>query len=813
MAAQSCRPRRIEIVLAALVAVAIASPAGATPPTIQHFTATRSDLNLITLDWQVSGGDSSNLLYIYDDIGFRAQACRTLPQPPGCSTTKRVTNGGVYRYTLSVRNAALEFATQTVEITVLDLPAPASQTANVDVDMLNVQQQSIWWQHAPSSAGFVRIYGTAPFAPPIADNQPTTGTYPVPASALAIGRNIYTIQYCERPPSNSNVPALCSDGVPFVFNVRPAHFAGDYRQFVPAGQSLTLSWSGSGNWWFVEAPSLNIGTWVTQPTYTVPASALTQGVHQFKVTSCIFGGRCSNRFDIYAPQAGVVTFTVGFQSVNQGTVVGNLAPSSGGTAIPLTAPRTGTFYPIVPSGSTVAANANVAAVITEDKDFKQVIVGQQQSLATWSSRTWSTDFTSAYYDTQARPTTGDALDVTFDSAGGIWQLGEFSYGIAHVAGGALTHHDVPTARAWNPSSGLYERVTPFGSGLSGNPRNVAYTELGERVIDTGSAVWFTQGGGLFFTGVANYSRIVRFDRNGVDSAATPDDDRMCAIHVPGDNAAVIGIASDGQRIWFLESSRKVLGWLDPATFAWPCNNFLDYGNAQAVQAAETANRCTSPTQQGCIHEIALPASAGFPAHVVVDATDGYVWFSTFANFGSGNVVGRYPLAGGNVETFPLPDSIGTTLAHGFPWQIRVDAEAVYLNEYGDNDLIRFDKHGSSCTALVNGQNPCMKEIHVPVRSPDVAMHSIDLVGTRLWFTLANEAGGAVDRSASTFGYVDVAAWKAGAPTGVLYIGLETLGDLSAGRYHSFRGIDVTPQGQVALADMRTDEVIRLDPHP
>jgi hypothetical protein len=211
-------------------------------------------------------------------------------------------------------------------------------------------------------------------------------------------------------------------------------------------------------------------------------------------------------------------------------------------------------------------------VITEDKDFKQVIVGQQQSLAAWSSRSWTDDFTAKHYDTQARPTTGDALDVVIDSAGGIWQIGEFSSGIAHVAG-EITHHDVPTARTFNSSTGLYEKVKPFGSSLFG-VHNVPYTELGERVIEAGSAIWFTQGGGLLFSGTGNYSRLVRFDRNGVDSPATPDDDRMCAIHVPGDNSEVIGISWDGQRIWFLEGTRGVLGWFDPATWQWPCNNFL-----------------------------------------------------------------------------------------------------------------------------------------------------------------------------------------------------------------------------------------------
>lgn len=666
--------------------------------------------------------------------------------------------------------------------------------------MLNVQPQTLWWLHAPSPVGFVRI---SKFSI-VADNMPTSGTYMVVPSALTVGRNIYTIQYCERPVSDSTV--LCSDGVPFVFNVRPAHFAGDYRRFVPVGQSLTLTWSGSGNYWFLEAPTLNFGAWVSQSTYTVPASVLTPGVHSFKLISCLFtgtGATCSNRVDIYAPQAGVVTFMVTANTpVSAGNVVGSLAPTSGGAAIDLKAPRAGTFVPLVAGGSSVAANADLAIINTDDKDTKEVIVGQTDSLATWTSRTWSTDFTGAFWDTQTRPTTGDPLDIAFDSSGGIWQLGEFSSGIAHVNGGALTHHDVPLARTWNSSSALWEKMNPFGSSFYGLFYKTFKTDLGERVVDTGSAVWFTQGGGFYYPPPGDYSRLVRFDRNGVDSPGTPDDDRICAIHVPGDHTGIIGIAWDGQRVWFAES-RGVLGWFDPATM--PCNNFLDYSNSQAVQAVDDANRCITPTQEGCIHEIPLPA---LPAHVVIDPADGYVWFSFFFS-ATGMGLGRYPLAGGAVETFPLPNPIDA----GGPWQLRADAEAVYIGEYGDSDLIRFDKHGTNCTALVNGRNPCMQEIHVPLKALGVALHSIGLVGNRLWFTLANEGAGTVDRNASTFGYVDAATWKAGAPAGVLYTGLDTLGDLNAGRYHSFRGIDVTPQGQVALADMRTDEIVRLDPRP
>jgi hypothetical protein len=53
------------IVLAALSA---SSPAGATPPTIPTFTATVSDLNMVTLSWVTIGGYDSNpyrLVYIH----------------------------------------------------------------------------------------------------------------------------------------------------------------------------------------------------------------------------------------------------------------------------------------------------------------------------------------------------------------------------------------------------------------------------------------------------------------------------------------------------------------------------------------------------------------------------------------------------------------------------------------------------------------------------------------------------------------------------------------------------------------------------
>src|SRR5262245_18972599 len=87
------------------------SPASAAPPVVT-FSGAVSDTNLVTLTWTVTGNDSSNLLYIYEDIGFKAADC-IAGAPSGCSFSFRARFGGVSRYTLSVKNAAGEYTNVT----------------------------------------------------------------------------------------------------------------------------------------------------------------------------------------------------------------------------------------------------------------------------------------------------------------------------------------------------------------------------------------------------------------------------------------------------------------------------------------------------------------------------------------------------------------------------------------------------------------------------------------------------------------------------------------------------------------------------
>lgn len=803
-------------IVAIAVTLAIAAAPWAThaaPPAIVDFSATVAQRNRITLHWQVEGATASNLLYIYDSVGFRPVACPDR-QPAGCSTSFRVDRGGTHRYTLSVRNDAMEYANRSIDVQISVLSAPAAP-ARIDVDVLDPQPQTFSWSR--SGSGFVRLLLPGSAFPPAVE-YPATGSYTVPATDLPVGRHTYELQYCERFAPNE-LP-LCSPARGMTFVVGPARFAGAYRRFVPAHQPVSLSWSGSGSFWHLSAPSLGIqGVWLTHPSYTVPGQRVIAGLHRIELVSCASGPGgdiCSNRADITAPVAGTVAFAwPDGTSVTADQSVATLAPDAGGDPVELRAARVGTFHRQVADGAHVGASDLVASVITADVDRKEIVAGARPSVPTWSYRPWSADFTAASYGTWQRPDTGDPLDVAFDPAGGVWQVGEFGTAVAHLEDGVLTHHSVPYARTWDSGTGLYERVKPYRICLFGGCGPTAISVLGERIIARGNAVWFTQGGDLLHESAGNHSRLIRFDRLASDDPATPDDDRLCAVHVPGDRNEVIGIAADGDRIWFAES--RFFG--GPAGLGWfvddgqvRCDNTLDYQDQAAVDAAAARTLCTEPDQQGCIHRVPLPAAAGRAAHLAIDAAGGWIWFTDY----SGSVLGRYPLAGGAVETFPLPAPLDSDAPFkSFPWQIRVTADAVYLAEYGDRQLVRFDKTipdpTAACAVLLDGANPCMTELFLPMAGDEVNLHSVALHGDRLWFTLANEASGPSAPGGSTFGYVNLGDWAADTPTGVLYNGLDTLGTRRPGDHHSFRGIEVSALGRIGLVDMHYDELVVLQP--
>jgi hypothetical protein len=811
----------VGLALALIGVIALPTASFAAPPTIGHFTGTVSDSNLVKLDWQVSGGDSSNLLYIYD-LGFEPQSCVSATQPVGCSTTFRVSAGAVYRYTLQVRNASMQFMTATIDVTVPPLTGPTTPAARVDVDMLNVQPQTLSWTH--TGTGYVKITPPGAFGP-TATNYPATGSLAIPVSSLPLGTNTYRLAYCLKPDPNG--AAICSAATPMNFVVGPARFTGPYRHFTAVSQAVTLNWGGSGNEWFLSAPTLGVsGVWLNTPSYTIPAANVVAGVHQVTLVSCSFsssGNVCANRVDDVAAAAGTVHFLVANNTlVAAGTTVATVTPDGGVAVQNLTAARDGTFYQNVAEGAHVAAGTSVGMVITNIQDSTEIVAGAGNAVPTWTTTHWDSAFTGTTWDASTRPNTGQPLDITLDTAGNIWDIGEFGSAVASVQGGALTQFTSPLLKTWNATAGVYQPVQPYASTLFGGDASTSISILGERVIDTGSAIYYTQGGDLLYNGThPNHSRLIRFDRTGTDDPTTADDDRLCAVHVPGDKNEVIGVAYDNatNKVWFTESrpnGNAVLDWFVDGTV--PCNNNLDYSNQSAVDAAAAAEHCTSDSQTNCIHEIDLPASAGRAGHLTIDHVGNAVWIVDY----SGKVLDRFPLnatAASALQSFPLPAAIepqnGFISFGGFPWQIRTDSKAVYLNEYGDNTLVRFDKTvanpATACASLVNGKNPCMSEIYLPMVAGDVNSHSIALVNGKLWFTISNENGAPASSTESSFGYVDTASWAAGAPTGVIYDNLGTLGTPPPNAHHAFRGIDVSGSGRVVLADMGDDAIDSLAP--
>lgn len=790
-----------------------------TPPTdpdplVPTFTATLSDTNLVTLAWSIPGADPSGEVYVFD-LGLAPAVCD--PTADGCLTT-RVGDGGIHEFTLRIPaegepatflSAAVEVIPPSPPVLIVEpAEAPLSSEGNtVALDVLTPSDVTLRWDESARPAGtFLRLRTPQTSAFVEAAEVALADSVVVPAADLSqLGTQAWALEACTLPVG-ADVP-LCSNETPRSLRVVPGLLQGRRRAQADPAADHTIDWRSAGNLVYVSSPTLGIDTWVGGPPFTIPADQLVPGVHEVTIIPCQFDtGACTNRRDTVADNAGTVSYPYPLFELEDslfvlaGTPVADVDTGAGVET--LVAPSTGTLLQVVVEGADVEAGDVVFTVITADGIHQQLVVGDGVD---WDlDRHWSEDFASGTA-TASWPWAGvgGQLDIAVEPDGDVWVDSEFTRRMFHVrpdgTGEALTY---PLLQHWDDETERYVAVRPFANPLFGASASDT-SQYGEKIlVAADGTVWATLGGNGFHEGgeVPNHTRLMRFDPAGVDLPTTLHDDRVCAYAVPGDGNGVVGLAADGDRIWFVESTQGILSVFEPRTEH--CEPLLDYDDpaalaASALQACVGAETATD----GCVERVPL-GDGVYPAHVEVDPVDGTLWVTD----GFGTVLLHHLPATGEVEAFELPlPALRGSFFQGFPWQLRVTDEAVYVGEYADVSIVRFDKASGA-----------MDEIAIPFSTDDVNLHSIDIDDQdRLWFTLSAEGAALLDAEASTIGYLDLAAWQAGVPAGVVYAGLGEVVDpvwpeLAASWAPCFRGIDVDPSGErLGLASVRRDEVVVL----
>ena len=817
------------------------------------FKAGISNTNLVTLEWRVS--PSASAVYIYDDtapdysdIGAAPAVCRSGPGN-GCSVQFRVDRGGYFRWILRVVGDDGGITHVAASLRVKAPFAPIEALGGGFVDMLTPRPRRLSWVVDPRNSfsddtaeAWIEINEPENLLWE-ARHFPRTGpdaAFIAPSSAfLQRGSVAYQIRDCHIPSGSNS--KFCSDPLTVSFRVGHDHFAGSHNVHVQSGSDYTLSFTTrSGNVRVLTSdtlldPALASPLLVTTDSnYVIDGARLTPGQHRIELVSCkLPEWRCSNREDAEPAAMGGTALHMPEGFYHRGDIIAVVVSGDNQSMQTIHAPAAGeVLYEIDEVEErfhSVSAGDPVATVITRGEDVLHIEVDAPM---VWEM---GRDYTLDFYPAEAFATmgTGQALDIAFDEDGGIWQANEFSNNIEHVSPlGQVASLNLPLGR--NPDSEPNSAVRPFTLGWGADRQSpVSVSSLAEHISASGSKIWLTQGGGLVLSDSPvgpNHSRVISFDRAGLDLPATEYDDRFCVYNIPADdeeghgNNQIIGLALSAGRVWIAESrgllsdSRSYISSFVPNLEQ--CDNVLNFDDRNALrqQSLQYCGDGRTPEQDGCIEKMKI---SGFPGHVKVahlhaDPGEGVVWF----NDACGKCLGSLdPANGGDVTIYEINDKHDRHLdgmqgLGGFPWGLELDREAVYTGEYATRHILRLDKATGTYS-----------EVKVPFDNPDVRLHSlaIDRLRERLWFTLTNETPSPINPAASTVGYVDLSNWRSHVedpvrnPTihGVIYRGLDQLppeDDLLT--HQAFRGIAVDKEsGKVALATMWREQITVLTPLP
>jgi hypothetical protein len=808
------------------------------------FSAEIIEENRVQLRWLLD--DPGNSVYIYsdrppnyNDLDLSEVHCET-SRGGICSKELAVTEGGHYQWTLAVTGPDTKSSHTSAR---LDIPPPTPPrllTGGGFVDLLDPQAQVFTWEANIDSdeEHWVEVKNTQSFKWPetrLASAGPEA-SYRLPAETFHTwGEQVFLLRGCHLPKGSSR--KFCSPPVRIGYRPGFDHFIGERNRHLPEGQAADIKFTAlSGHVRLLSSPSLLDSDLITTTadSITIPAEKMTRGEHEISLDSCLLPeGPCSNR--VNAERAGFPAMLWQKQPGRyaKGDVIGTLFPLDRSASSELLAPASGEVRFIQDGPIHYVETGHLMAYsLTEPADMLRLVIG--------SPTVWTTDrdYTLDFHPGKALSSKGfgQALDITFDDAGGIWMLNEFANSIEHASrAGQVESLAVPVARQHEPLPRHYYTMKasrPFAivAGDDGLARRTTVSALAEKIAYIDGRLWFTQGGGLLSNApaVPNHSRVVSFDPSLSDLPDTPFDDRFCIYTMPAadqGNAQIIGVAGSRGRIWVAES--RGLANDDPSYLSafipddTRCANLLDYDQSESVArlALRYCEPGRTPEQDRCVQRIELPATTR-PlkiAHLQADPEAGLLWFTD----ASGQFLGSYdtdgeqgvllrPLEDTHLAEFDTVGNLG-----GFPWDLEVTHEAIYIGEYASRHILRYDKFSNS-----------FSEISVPYAGRMMRLHSmaVDALRHRLWFTLANECAFADTRARSTLGYIDLASWQEyidhpnGEQTieGVTYSGLQDIPscDMRPASHQSFRGIAIDPKtGRIALATMLREQFTLLDPLP
>lgn len=425
---------------------------------------------------------------------------------------------------------------------------------------------------------------------------------------------------------------------------------------------------------------------------------------------------------------------------------------------------------------------------------------------TWKQVPWSRAFTAVSHRLEHAPSNdagGHPLDTVMDRTGAPWTVGEFSMALTRgTTGGDVERVNLPL-KQYTTGGKFTGWTKPFSSTWGGTSSS---SEIGESIVDAGHSIWTGFGGQQAReAGTNNHSLLMRVDVN--------DPTNVCVVPLPGYNNEVIGLAYDSvrDRIWFVEGegdhlragNYSTLGWVKATGLDGNCLNDLDYGGNPALTEAQDARvqaaasrrinalACTRAQEQSgtgnCVHHATSDLAPG-GTHLVYDQEDDVMWINNWAD--RNGILSSFDPATGRVTTYPAPPA---NLDLPIIWQIAVDGDAVYVNEYEGNRILRMNKTTGTWSALnvptgLVADNPGAVETH-----------SIAISGRQMWFTISDED---YSERSTALGYVNLDDWAAGKASGTIFTGWNTLpmaADAPAKNAHSLRGLDVIGD-RIAVTD-------------